>query len=65
MQAGPHPNANNTDMTDQSISPILELQRQRALLQMEYDADKEEFRRQTEAVGMRRKVKRVDIIRYR
>ncbi len=60
MQAGPHPNANNTDMTDQSISPILELQRQRALLQMEYDADKEEFRRQTEAVGMRRKVKRGD-----
>ena len=47
-------------MTDKTISPILELQRQRALLQLEYDAEKEEFRRQTEAVGMRRKVKRGD-----
>ena len=47
-------------MTDNTISPILELQRQRALLQLEYDAEKEEFRRQTEAVGMRRKVKRGD-----
>lgn len=47
-------------MTDKTISPILELQRQRALLQLEYDAEKEEFRRQTEAMGMRRKVKRGD-----
>ena len=47
-------------MTDKTISPILELQRQRALLQLEYDAEKEEFRRQTEALGMHRKVKRGD-----
>ena len=36
------------------------LQKQRALLQMEYDAEKEEFRRQTETLGVRRKVKRGD-----
>ena len=47
-------------MTYKTISPILELQRQRALLQMEYDAEKDEFRRQTEAFGMHRKVKRGD-----
>ena len=57
---GQQANAKHTDMTDHITSPILELQRQRALLQAEYDADKEEFRRQTEAVGMRRKVKRGD-----
>ena len=47
-------------MAENITSPILELQRQRALLQIEYDAEKEEFRRQTEALGMRRKVKRGD-----
>ena len=36
------------------------LQRQRLLLQMEYYAEKETFRKQTEAVGMARKVKRGD-----
>ena len=47
-------------MTENTISPILELQRQRALLELEYNAEKEEFRRQTEATGMARKVKRGD-----
>lgn len=41
-------------------SPILLLQRQRALLEMEYKADKAEYQRQTEAMGIRRKVKRGD-----
>ena len=45
---------------NQTVSPILLLQKQRALLQMEYDAEKEEFRRQTETLGVRRKVKRGD-----
>ncbi len=44
----------------QRVSPILALQKQRALLQMEYEAEKEEFRHQTETVGVRRKVKRGD-----
>src|SRR3712207_6184236 len=42
------------------LSPIEELKRQKLLLQMEYYAEKEEFRRQTEATGMARKVKRGD-----
>ena len=41
-------------------SPIQLLQRQRLLLQMEYYAEKEAFRKQTEATGMQRKVKRGD-----
>lgn len=36
------------------------LQRQKLLLQMEYYAEKEAFRKQTEVVGMQRKVKRGD-----
>ena len=39
-------------------TPIQLLQRQRLLLQMEYYAEKETFRKQTEATGMQRKVKR-------
>ena len=39
---------------------IEELKRQKLLLQMEYYAEKEEFRRQTEAAGVARKVKRGD-----
>lgn len=42
------------------VSPILLLQKQRALLQAEYEAEKEEFRRQATEVGIRRKVKRGD-----
>ena len=39
-------------------SPTLHLQRQQLLLRMEYEYEKEEFRRQTEAMGVARKVKR-------
>ena len=41
-------------MTD---SPILSLQRQYELLQMEYEYEKEQFRQQTELMGIGRKVK--------
>jgi Superfamily I DNA and RNA helicases and helicase subunits len=41
-------------------SPIQLLMRQRLLLQMEYQAEKETFRKQTEAQGIGRKVKRGD-----
>ena len=41
-------------------SPIQALQRQRALLQLEYYTEKETFRKQTESMGMARKVKRGD-----
>lgn len=41
-------------------SPILELGKQKMLLQAEYKAERDEFRRQTEAVGVSRKVKRGD-----
>ncbi len=43
-----------------AVSPILELQRQRALLVAERDAERSEFQRQTETVGLGRKVKRGD-----
>lgn len=45
---------------EQVHNAILMLERQRKLLQLEYEAEKEEFRRQTEAVGVYRKVKRGD-----
>lgn len=41
-------------------SPILELQRQRQLLEIEYNADKAEYQRFTQAMGMMRRVKRGD-----
>ncbi|MBR5102267.1 MAG: AAA family ATPase, partial [Muribaculaceae bacterium] len=41
-------------------TPILSLGRQRELLRLEYEAEREDFRRQTEAIGLRRKVKRGD-----
>ena len=44
----------------QAVSPILELQRQRALLVAERDAERAEFQHQTETVGLGRKVKRGD-----
>ena len=47
-------------MTDQQTSPILALQQQRLLLQLEYETEKEAFRKQTEEMGMQRKVKRGD-----
>lgn len=42
------------------LSPILELQRQRMLLEMERDADREAFRKQTVESGIRRLVTRGD-----
>ena len=39
-------------------SPILHLQRQQLLLRMEYEFEKAEFQRQTETMGVARKVKR-------
>ena len=44
----------------QAVSPILELQKQRALLVAERDAERAEFQHQTETVGLGRKVKRGD-----
>ena len=41
-------------------SPIQALQQQRLLLQLEYQAEKEAFRQQTEQIGIERKVKRGD-----
>ncbi|MGL4852958.1 MAG: AAA domain-containing protein [Phocaeicola sp.] len=41
-----------------STSSILALQRLRSLLQLEYDAEKEQYRQQTESMGVVRKVKR-------
>ena len=42
------------------ISPILELQRQRMLLQMEYEEEKCQYQQLTEAVGVLRRVQRGD-----
>lgn len=47
-------------MNDKTQSPILALQQQRILLDMEYNADKEAFRKQTEEMGILRLVKRGD-----
>ena len=41
-------------------SPIQALQQQRLLLQLEYQTEKETFRKQTEEMGVQRKVKRGD-----
>ena len=43
---------------EDTLSPTLHLQRQQLLLRMEYEYEKEEFKRQTEAMGVSRKVKR-------
>ena len=48
-------------MEKQLESPILALQKQRHLLQIEYEAEKEAFREQTEKMGLQRKVKRGDV----
>lgn len=39
-------------------SPLLSLQKQQLLLRMEYEYEKEEFKRQTETMGITRKIKR-------
>ena len=41
-----------------TTSPIAHLQRQELLLRMEYEHEKEQFRQQTETMGVARKVKR-------
>lgn len=46
--------------TRMNNSAIQSIQQQRLLLQMEYQTEKEAFRKQTEAMGMGRKVKRGD-----
>ena len=43
-----------------SSSPVQYLRQLRLLLETEYNCEKEEFRRQTEAMGLQRKVKRGD-----
>ena len=45
---------------NQQTSPIQELQRQKMLLEIEYYSEKEAFRKQTEATGLMRKVKKGD-----
>lgn len=45
-------------MNKPTINPIAELQHQQLLLRMEYEYEKEEFKRQTETMGIARKVKR-------
>ena len=47
-------------MGNQQNSPILALQQQLLLLQLEYQTEKEAFRKQTEEMGLQRKVKRGD-----
>ncbi len=45
-------------MTNEIQSPIIHLQQHQFLLRMEYEYEKEEFKRQTENMGVARKVKR-------
>ena len=45
-------------MSNHPKSPIIDLQQQQLLLRMEYEYEKEEFKRQTETMGVARKVKR-------
>lgn len=47
-----------TIMNNDLKSPTADLQRQQLLLRMEYEYEKEEFKRQTETMGVARKVKR-------
>ena len=41
-------------------SPIMSLLRQKALLQTEYDEEKENFKRQMQAMGLPRRIRRGD-----
>lgn len=45
-------------MNEKQLTPLLHIQRQQLLLRMEYEYEKEEFQRLTEAMGVARKVKR-------
>ena len=49
-----------TKNNPQATSPVLALQQQRLLLEMEYQTEKEAYRKQTEEMGLQRKVKRGD-----
>ena len=49
-----------TGSMTKTTNAIQELRRQKQLLQSEYNAEKEEFKRQTETMGIARKVKRGD-----
>lgn len=44
-----------------NTNPVQVLQEQRLLLQLEYNTEKEAFRKQTESIGLERKVKRGDV----
>ena len=44
--------------TGKIVSPILQLQKQYELLKAEYEYEKEQFKQQTEVMGVGRKVKR-------
>ena len=43
-------------MNNSPKNPIADLQQQQLLLRMEYEYEKEEFKRQTETMGIARKV---------
>lgn len=47
-----------SNMNNNPKNPIADLQHQQLLLRMEYEHEKEEFKRQTESMGITRKVKR-------
>src|SRR5574344_1132633 len=57
---GSHTASDESLRKENMESPIQALQRQRALLEIEYNCEKEAFRKQTETMGLQRKVKRGD-----
>ena len=58
FQPHPSPHCNNSMNNQSPTPPARELQQQLLLLRMEYEYEKEEFKRQTESMGIARKVKR-------
>lgn len=51
----------HNDCKYMNTNPVQVLQEQRLLLQLEYNTEKEAFRKQTESIGLERKVKRGDV----
>ena len=49
-----------SDNKQGATAAILSLRQQRLLLEIEYNTEREAYRRQTETIGLRRKVKRGD-----
>ena len=49
-----------SEVNKSAAAAILQLKQQRLLLEIEYHAEKEAYRRQTESIGLQRKVKRGD-----